>query len=412
MHDSQMVWVVLLEKMLVEVNRPDLESHLYLGACEWEHTAERLGFKSEYWAATFSDIGKTVLLLHELRKEWSCIPLLGYEGLPRAGDIGSLEWRNPAVRALFNRGLRTVGQLFQVDDQGMIMPGRVKSFQELEREFRCQIPMHIRNAIAMMIRQIKVRFRAVLDRNTSHQMMSPTVLLFSREGKICAQVTKLMLEKMRSEWAWGNRLRSHFTYENDGLIDMDSVAFSRSLAYTRRNTLLPSIQWTNIQIFIRSFWTNKKEAGTRRGQLNNTSSLCSNCNLVDETTVHLFYECTLANSVWLELCDIFVRVGRNLDTNNFNIVLSRDLILFNHVQGVTANVFKQVVVEILMITKHMFVRAKYRDNTNYLPTKRFILLTTALEIEKAILTRKRNGVGSAAMESILAEINARVGRGN
>ena len=98
--------------------------------------------------------------------------------------------------------------------------------------------------------------------------------------------------------------------------------------------------------------------------------------------------------------------------NNFNIVLSRDLILFNHVQGVTANVFKQVVVEILMITKHMFVRAKYRDNYNYLPTKRFILLTTALEIEKAILTRKRNGVGSAAMESILAEINARVGRGN
>ena len=67
---------------------------------------------------------------------------------------------------------------------------------------------------------------------------------------------------------------------------------------------------------------------------------------------------------------------------------------------------------LLMITKHMFVRAKYRDNTNYLPTKRFILLTTALEIEKAILTRKRNGVGSAAMESILAEINARVGRGN
>ena len=47
-----------------------------------------------------------------------------------------------------------------------------------------------------------------------------------------------------------------------------------------------------------------------------------------------------------------------------------------------------------------------------MPTKRFILLTTALEIEKAILTRKRNGVGSAAMESILAEINARVGRGN
>ena len=109
----------------------------------------------------------------------------------------------------------------------------------------------------------------------------------------CNPASRLILKDQRKTWDWGEIPRSFATYLAEGLINMNSTQFSKSLHRTRSNYLPPGTQWTNITIFLRTVWTNLKEANTRKHllQANPVSPNCTNCGTQPERTTHLFFEC-------------------------------------------------------------------------------------------------------------------------
>ena len=116
----------------------------------------------------------------------------------------------------------------------------------------------------------------------------------------CNSATRLILKSQRDSWEWGNTPRSFATYTREGLTNINSQQFSKAMQRTRANNLPPSTQWTNITIFLRTTWTNVKEANSHRNQLNYNpvSPFCSNCRNDPERMKHLFYECPLAQNLW------------------------------------------------------------------------------------------------------------------
>ena len=47
----------------------------------------------------------------------------------------SLEYENPHARLVYRRGLRCIGQIFKINAAGLIMPGEMKSLDEVRDEF-------------------------------------------------------------------------------------------------------------------------------------------------------------------------------------------------------------------------------------------------------------------------------------
>ena len=409
---DRMVWRILLEKLLSEVGRPDIDTHMYLGPIEWERTSTKLINLSQYWAQVFSDIATVIKHVHEIKQEWTVIPLMGYENSPLVNDISALRWNNPVMRRLFLNGLRNIGQLYQVDPQGIIIADRIKSFQQIENDFQVTIPVHLRNSISTLVRNIRNRFRAVIDINTTHQVMDTSLLSFTRTGMNgCRKVSSLLLETIRSSWQWGSCPKSYSSYLSEGIVSIEASQFAKELAKTRSNSLHPSIQWSSITIFLRTFWTKKKEANTRRGAAANVDVLCSNCANVEESTSHYFYDCVTANRVWMELVQKINEAGNNCGHGNIGLFLSKDLVLFNFVNNNNiACILRQDIIELIMILKHVLVKIKYRDNPQYLPTIRFISLMFCLELEKILKVREKEEKDIRFVGEVLNLFNARVGR--
>ena len=93
----------------------------------------------------------------------------------------------------------------------------------------------------------------------------PTILsLVSTKKKGCYEATRLLLRQKRSTWRWGELIRSYFTYREDKMINISSNEFSRSFIRTRKSTLPPSVQWSNLQVLLHTLWTNVKEQRSRR----------------------------------------------------------------------------------------------------------------------------------------------------
>ena len=96
-------------------------------------------------------------------------------------------------------------------------------------------------------------------------------------------------------------MKSFQSYLNDGLININGLQFSKQIYNIRISSLLPAAQWTNLTIMYRTFWTKKKESRTRRGMLNQSNDVCSNCIQEVETTTHLFYDCQIAQQIFHEI---------------------------------------------------------------------------------------------------------------
>ena len=60
--------------------------------------------------------------------------------------------------------------------------------------------------------------------------------------------------------------RSFKTFREDGLLNISPREFIGAFMSVRQTCLLPSVQWTNIQILTRTLWTNLKESSTARGE--------------------------------------------------------------------------------------------------------------------------------------------------
>ena len=166
----------------------------------------------------------------------------------------------------------------------------------------------------------------------------------------------------------------------------------------------------SIQIFIRTLWTKVKEAGTPRNlnRSNPISPNCSNCGQLPEHTIHLMFECTLAQQIW------------NTVTNEFNaalaedhhdaqpVTLTRNSVLFNHIHSLTSALNKDLL-HIVMTVKHRIYQFKFRENQERFPSLRLALLSIALDVDKVITVRQQNGLNSSFIEKFNNRLKSIVG---
>ena len=195
------------------------------------------------------------------------------------------------------------------------------------------------------------------------------------------------------------------------MINISSREFSKALARSRSNPLPPSIQWTSISVFLRTLWTNVKEARTGRNLARQTpvNTACSNCGLAPERTIHLLYQCPLAQQVWTYLVEEINALAITSDPTHNNIQLNSDLVLFNHIPNSLPDQLAVDLLQIVMIVKHLMYRFKFRENLTRLPTMRLSLLTAALELDKTIMVRQRNGLDSYFLANMVEKIKNHVG---
>ena len=409
--NQSLTWTKILEATLLHHRRPTISQHTSMGPREWEKTAETIEQDSKFWSEIFRSIGHIVKLSHEFDKNWNLIPLLGYEHSPQTNDISSLSFQNPAARNLFQNGLRVFGQLFNYNDLGHLIPSSMKTYQALEAEFDVQIPMTLRNSIATLIRSIKQKFRSsIVGGSQLFENISTLQSLVRASPTGCRQATRLLLREQRTTWQWGEFPRSFSTFLSEDMINISARDFSKSFCRTRSNLLPPPIQWTSLTILLRTMWTNVKEANTSRTDVNNlTAHLCSNCGQLPEHTLHLMYNCPLAQQTWDVLLEEFNLEMQSESTTIQPITLTSDLIMFNHPPNHLPDTFVDSLINIIMTAKHRLYRLRFRDNMQRFPSRRASLLSIALDLEKVILIRYHSGLDCSFLENFNNRIKAIVG---
>ena len=123
----------------------------------------------------------------------------------------------------------------------------------------------------------------------------------------------------------------------------------------------PSIQWTSISVFLRTLWTNVKEARTVRNQASQApvTSTCSNCGLSPERTRHLLYQCPLAQQVWTYLIDEINELASINNPTQSLIPLTSDLVLFNHTPNILSDQLSTDLLQTVMTVKLLIYRFKF-----------------------------------------------------
>ena len=405
-----LTWVKILELQLANCRRPSPATHMRLGAKEWQATSNALMQNSPYWAQVFQ-VGSTLIeLSHQYDKFWTLIPITGYEEIGwQDPDISSLTYRNPPVKALTDTGLVNVGQLFNSNQLGLVDVNNPKSFQQLEAEFGTPIPEILRNSFNVLINLIKRRFRG----QHSYPATNITTIhsLTSSKKKGCYEATRLYLRKERSEWEWGEHIRSFFTYRNDDLINITSNEFRRSFCRTRSSTLPPSMQWTSLQVLLRTIWTNLKEQRSRRRiqTLNLPNPLCANCHLSPEHTVHMFYQCQIAQDTWLRLNGILNESFQRHRGSFVPFQLNRDNVLYNHPPQHLKDEEMKDLIDIIILIKHILYRLRFRDDIDNRPSVRRVLVILAIELNKANSVRNYLNKNSAVFPVIIEMIRQEAG---
>ena len=405
-------WTMMLEALLLEHRRPTISQHVTMGPTEWQSTATSISTSSPFWAYVFSAIGTIMELSHQYDKHWALIPIIGYEESPVTNDISSLSSQNRPALNLHQAGLRLVGQLFHTNLLGHVVTSNVKTFEALEAEFDVSIPIILRNSISTLVQQIKLKYRDTISTSSSlFETVSTLQSLLRVQKSGCGQATRLLLQHQRSHWDWGQFPRSYATYTADNMVNISSREFSKALARSRSNPLPPSIQWTSIAVFLRTLWTNVKEARTARNQTRQApiDQTCSNCGLSPERTIHLLYQCPLAQQVWTYLIDEINTLASLNNPTHSPIQLTSDLVLFNHTPNNLQDQMSADLLQIVMTVKHLIYRFKFRENLNRFPTVRLSLLTAALELDKTVMVRQRSGLDSQFLENMVDKIKTRVG---
>ena len=265
---------------------------------------------------------------------------------------------------MIDTGLVNVGQLFHTNQAGLVDRSQPKTYEMLEQEFSIAIPPMVRNSLAALSVQVRRRFSSS---NSYTPLQSSTIRsLITAKQAGCFEATRLLLKQERRGWSWGEFPHSFLTYSQDHLIDISSQQFSMAFKRTRSSTLAPSIQWTSLQVLLRTLWTRVKEANAVRNTLsdNPIDQSCSNCHVLPEHTTHLLYECQLALQVW-GVVQLKINESATRLRNDFShIEITRNQVMFNHPPPGLTDQEKRDVIDIIMVVKHVLYRLKFRDDIN------------------------------------------------
>ena len=406
--NQSFAWVRILEEHLRECRRPSIKTHLYLGHHEWKKTA--MAIDSHFWTSVFGTIAELISLSHEYDRYWHLIPITGYELNDFSIiDMASLSYSNPPIKNMTDSGLVNVGQLFSQNVSGLIDRSSPKTFEQLEMEFLITIPPMIRNSLAALMVQVRRRFLTSSSYAPSLSTTMQSLIATTRSG--CQEATRLLLKQQRRDWTWGEIPRSYFTYRQDQLINLTPQQFSNAFRRVRRSTLSPSMQWTSLQVLLRTLWTNVKEANTARNIVSPTPihQNCSNCHIHPEHTVHLLFECHIAQEVWTVVQGKFNECAARLRNGYVPIIITRDQVMFNHPPEGLNKYEVRDLIDFIIIIKHVLYRLKYRERIERVPSSRLILTITCMELEKALLARNFLGQRATLFSSFSNALKEHVG---
>ena len=144
------------------------------------------------------------------------------------------------------------------------------------------------------------------------------------------------------------------------------------------------MQWTSLQVLLRTLWTNVKEANTARNIVTPTPihQNCSNCHIHPEHTVHLLFECHIAQEVWTVVQGKFNECAARLRNGYVPVIITRDQVMFNHPPEGLNKYEVRDLIDFIIIIKHVLYRLKYRERIERVPSSRLILTITCMELEK------------------------------
>ena len=401
--NSNQGWYQLLDHNLHNAGCPGFATHIKLGAMEWTLSSRRIKPISPFWSQTFSNIANFIKLAHKYSNMWHLTPIAGHEDSDEYVTIGSLFYRNPAVRNLIEAGLVTVGQLFHTNNLGFIDFRRRKSFDQLQTEFGTPVPFPVRLTLTALVNKLisKPGNRSIMVRPENITTLQ-SLLRVHRSG--CNVATRLLLQQERENWPWGEVPRSYFTYTRDNLMGLTARQFSASFARTRKLLVSPPSIWTSTSILLRTLWTNVKESSTIRNRMaaDPVNPSCSNCGTLPEHTEHLMYSCPLALQMWTQFNEDLVRSGIS------PITISRDNILFNHQIGGNERTSDEIV-SFIITAKHTILKMKYRHNRDSIPSPRLLAVMIIIDIEKLIQVRSYNQCDSPTLLKVMNRMKERVG---
>ena len=371
-------WYVVLSEWLRQEMRPTIVEHMSLGIVDWEKTATALRDKSKFWELVFRAGARIQELAIKHYPEWHMMPVIG-SCRSIIVTRASLEYENVPARLVARSGLRTIGQLFKTNEAGHILPNSMKSYHELQEDFY----MHndVWNSIKSYASEVKRRFSISVQQGTA-RVESRTILesIVWKYRKGNSIVTRMILADERQRWAHGEVPRSHWTYTTrDGISDIDSGSFMAAFDTVMNSELKPSIKWTSMQVLLRTLWTRVKERNARPG----VNASCLNCGQADEHTAHMLFECQLMRGI----LNVVERVINSL--GNLNISFNLDSVLFHKITGCENEDLKCEINDVLLVTKHIVYRVRFRENVDRFPTIRMMVLTLIIELQKLVPAKRR-----------------------
>ena len=91
------------------------------------------------------------------------------------------------------------------------------------------------------------------------------------------------------------------------------------------------------------------------------------------------------------------------------IGIGYDQAMFNHPPDGLNDQERRDLVDIIMVTKHVLYRLKFRENMNRVPSTRLVTTITCIELEKASVVRDFLGKASSTFTSFIGMLKEQVG---
>ena len=236
--------------------------------------------------------------------------------------------------------------------------------------------------------------------------LSTMNLILNQNKKGGGHFKNLILKNIRRGWAEGAP-PAYNTYRQDRIVqNLTAAQFKMELSKNRKNCLPPATQWTSIQVFLRTLWTNKKERNSQRNITNNFDDSCSNCGGHLEDTRGLLYGCPKASEIRQVLeeavNDALTMMGKQ------NIHLTLQGVLFHRIEN-TEKKDREEIIPMVMIMKHVLFKLKFREDRQNFPSPRRILTNMIVDLEKHLEVTRFCNKNSEILEIVNLHLRGLVG---
>ena len=149
-----------------------------------------------------------------------------------------------------------------------------------------------------------------------------------------------------------------------------------------------------MQVLLRTLWTRVKERRARPG----VNASCLNCGQADEHTVHMLFECQLMRGM-LVIIERVINRQRGL-----NIVFDLDTVLFHKITGCEDEDLRCEINDVLLVTKHIVYRVRFRENVDRYPTIKMMMLTLIIELQKLVPAKRRVNKRTCGLTDIIQQL--------